>query len=78
MITKTNATLIDHILTNDFINTASSKGVVKMEISDHFSFFLIMSVRFFNNIQNKATNRKRGINEKSKLYFMEHEHSRIT
>ena len=28
-VTKTNATLIDHILTNDFVNTNSSTGIVK-------------------------------------------------
>ena len=31
-ITKTNATLIDHILTNDFVNTNSSTGIVKSDI----------------------------------------------
>ena len=62
-ITKTNATLIDHILTNDFVNTNSSTGIVKSDI------FLITSAQFFNNIQNKTTIKKREINEKSKQYF---------
>ena len=31
-ITKTNATLIDHILTNDFVNTDSSTGIVNIEL----------------------------------------------
>ena len=31
-ITKTNATLIDHILTNDFVNTDSSTGSVNIEL----------------------------------------------
>ena len=69
-ITKTNATLIDHVLTNDFGNTNSSTGIVKSDISDHFPIFLITSVQFFNN-QNKRTTKKREINEKSKQYFME-------
>ena len=49
-ITKTNATLIDHILTNDFVNTDSSTGIVKIDILDHFPIFFITSVQFFNNI----------------------------
>ena len=42
-ITKTNAILIDHILTNNFVNTNSSSGIVKSDISDHFPIFLITS-----------------------------------
>ena len=70
-VTKANTTLIDHILTNDFLDTASSTGVVKRDISDHFPIFLIMSAQYLDNIQNKATIRKREINEKSRQYFME-------
>ena len=70
-ITKANTTLIDHILTNDFSNTACSTGIVKSDISDHFPIFLITSVKFLNNIQYKTTFKKREINEKSKQYFME-------
>ena len=66
-ITKTNATLIDHILTNDFVNTNSSTGIVKSDILDHFPI-LIASAQFFNNIQNKTTIKKREINEKLVLY----------
>ena len=69
-ITKTNATLIDHILTNDFVNTGSSTDIVKIDIADHFPNRLIRSAQFFNNIQNKTTIRKREINEKSKQYIM--------
>ena len=70
-ITKTNATLIEHILTNDFVNTNSSRGIETSDISDHFPIFLITSAQFFNNIQNKTTVKKREINKKSKQYFME-------
>ena len=70
-ITKTNATLIDHILTNDFVNTNSSTGIVRSKDSDHFPISLIRSAPFFNNIQNKRTIEKREINKKSKQYFME-------
>ena len=70
-ITKTNATLIDHILTNDFVKINGSRGIAKSDISDHFPIFLITSALFFNNIQNKTTIKKREINEKSKQYFTE-------
>ena len=70
-VTKANATLIDHILTNDFLDTASSTGIVKSDISDHFPIFLITSAQYLDNIQNKTIIRKREINEKSRQYFME-------
>ena len=70
-VTKANATLIDHILTNDFLETASSMGIIKSDISDHFPIFLITSAQYLNNIQNKTTIRKQEINEKSRQYFTE-------
>ena len=70
-ITKTNATLIDHILSNDFASTDSLTGIVKSDISDHFLIFFITRGQFFNNIQNKTNIRKIEINEKSKQYLME-------
>ena len=70
-MTKAKATLIDHILTNDFLNTASSTVIVKNDISDHFPIFLITSTQYLDNIQNKTTIRKREINKKSCQYFME-------
>ena len=70
-VTKANATLTDHILTNDFLDTAGSTSIVKSDISDHFPIFLITSAQYLDNIQNKTTIRKREINEKSRQYFME-------
>ena len=70
-ITKTNVIMIDHILTNDFVNTNSYSGIVKSDISDYFPIFLIMSEQFFNSIQNETTIKKGEINKKSKQYFME-------
>ena len=35
-LNKTNATLIDYVLTNDFVNTGSSRDIVKTKISGHF------------------------------------------
>ena len=71
MVTKTNPTLIYHILTNDFLDTASSAGIVKSDISDHFPIFLVTSAQYLDNIQNRTTIRKREINKKSRQHFME-------
>ena len=54
-ITKIKATLTDHILTNDYVNTNSSTGIVKSEISHHFPIFLIMNPQYFNSIHIKTT-----------------------
>ena len=70
-MTKTNATLIHHIATNNFLNTYSSTGIAKSGISDHFPIFLITSAQYLDNIQNKATIRKRELNETSRQYFTE-------
>ena len=40
-ISKNNATIIDHLLTNKFINENYSTGIVKTDISDHFPVFFI-------------------------------------
>ena len=65
-VTKANATLVNHILTNDFLDTASFTGFVKSDISYHFPIFLITSEQYLNNIQNKTTITKKEINEKSR------------
>ena len=70
-VSKTKATLIDHILTNDFLGTASSTGIVKSDISDHFPIFLITNAQYLDNIRYKTTIRKRKIDEKSRQYFTE-------
>ena len=41
-ISKNNATIIDHILTNTFINENYSSGVIKTDISDHFPVFFVI------------------------------------
>ena len=40
-ISKNNATVIDHLLTNKFINEKYLTGIVKTDISDHFPVFFI-------------------------------------
>ena len=38
-VTRTNATKIDHILANTFLNKQIETGIIKNGISDHFSIF---------------------------------------
>ena len=49
-VTKANATL-----TNDFLDTDSSTGIVKSGISHHFLIFLKTSAQYLENIQNETT-----------------------
>ena len=49
-VTKANATL-----TNDFLDTASSTGIVKSGITHHFQIFLTTSAQYLENIQNEAS-----------------------
>ena len=37
--TRTNATAIDHIVTNAFLNKQIKTGIIKTEISDYFLYF---------------------------------------
>ena len=43
-ISKNNATIIDHLLTNTFINKNYLTGIVKTDITDHFPVFLIIEM----------------------------------
>ena len=38
-VSISNATIIDHISTNSFLNTHCSTGIIKIDISDHFPIF---------------------------------------
>ena len=69
-VSKSNATIIDHILTNSFLNTDSSTGIIKIDISDHFPIFLISNEKISENAKH-ITIQKRVINEQSILYFQE-------
>ena len=40
-VTRTNATAIDYIFTNAFLNNQIEMEIIKTEISDHFPIFLI-------------------------------------
>ena len=51
--TRTNATPIDHILTNSFLNKQFETGNTKTEISDHFPIFLITDPITSSKIKSK-------------------------
>ena len=54
-VTRTNATAVDHILTNAFLNKQIETGIIKTEISDHFPIFLITDPITLSEIKNKRT-----------------------
>ena len=63
-VTRTNASAIDHILTNAFLNKHIKTGIIKSEISDHFPIFLIT-----DSITSSEVNKKRTINTATKENF---------
>ena len=67
-VSKSNAIVIDHILTNSFLNTDCSTGIIKIGISDHFPIFLISNEKISENTKH-ITIQKRVINDQSILYF---------
>ena len=52
-VTRTNATSIDHILTNAFLNKQIEMGIIRTEISDNFPIFLITDPITSSEIKNK-------------------------
>ena len=54
-VTRINATAIDHILTNAFLNKQIETGIIKTESSDHFSIFLITDPITSSEVKNKRT-----------------------
>ena len=41
-VTKSSATVIDHILKNALIDSHIQSGIIKTDISDHFAFFSLL------------------------------------
>ena len=69
-ITRTNATALDHILTNAFLNKQIEMWIIKTETSDHFPMFLITNPITSSEIKNKRTLvYKRTINTSTKENF---------
>ena len=66
--TKSNATIIDHILTKTLIDLHIQSGIIKTDISDHFAVFSLLKTNLeLTNI--KKTIIKKDINEGSMKYF---------
>ena len=69
-VTRTNATAIDHILTNAFLKKQIETRIIKTEISDDFPIFLITDTITLGEIKNKRTLLyKRTINTSTKENF---------
>ena len=60
-VSTSNATIIDHILTNSFLDQDGFTGIVKTDISDHFPIFLISNEKISENART-VTIQKRIIN----------------
>ena len=67
-VTKSSATVIDHILTNTIIDSHIQSGIIKTDISDHFAVFSLIKTNF-KQTNIKKTIIKRDINEDSMKYF---------
>ena len=67
-VTKSSATIIDHVLTNTIIDSKVQSGIIKNDISDHFTVLALMRISLVQpNI--KETFIKQDINENSVKYF---------
>ena len=64
-VTKNNATLIDYITTNSFMNQENLTGILKTNIFDHFPIFTISVKHGLDSSDKKVTTRKRIINADS-------------
>ena len=64
-VTKNNATLIDYIITNSFMDQENLTGILKTDISDHFPIFIISVKHRLDSSYKKVAIRKRIINADS-------------
>ena len=67
-VTKNNATLIDYIITNSFMDQENLTGILKTDISDHFPILTIFTISVKHRLDSsdkKVTIRKRIINADS-------------
>ena len=69
-ISRHNATIIDHILTNDFLNKNYTTGIVKTDITDHFPVFFVTETELSKTQKNNFIF-KRVINDESLGRFNE-------
>ena len=64
-VAKNNATLIDYIITNSFMDQENLAVILKTDISDHFPIFTISVKHRLDSSDKKVTIRKRIINADS-------------
>ena len=64
-ITKTSATAIDDIVTNSFIETKLTTGIIKADVSDHFPILLVCQKQSVTKYNEKITIKKGLINNDS-------------
>lgn len=68
-ISKTNASLIDNIITNDVLDTTLKKGIIKSDISDHFPIFVCFNISNKISRNEKTKVQKRNFTTESKKLF---------
>ena len=68
-VSHNNATIIDHINTNHFLNNYLHSGIITADISDHFPIFLISKDLMLDSSNEPIHITKREINDKSIAYF---------
>ena len=68
-VSRNDATIIDHINTNHFLNNDMHSGIITADISDHFPIFLISKDLMLDSSNEPIHITKREINDKSKAYF---------
>ena len=68
-VSHNNATIIDHINTNHFLNNDMHSGTITADISDHFPIFLISKDLVLDSSNEPIHITKREINDKSIAYF---------
>ena len=67
-VTKSSATIIDHVLTNTIIDSGVQSGIIETDISDHFTVFALTRTSLVQPNLKKAFI-KQDVNEDSIKYF---------
>ena len=68
-VRKNTVTAIDHIITNSLLHKRTNTGILKLDISDHFSIFLITKAENKMTPEGKVQITKYLINNKTKEKF---------
>ena len=68
-VTKKHATAVDHIITNSFLNSSISTGIIKTDVTDHFPTFVTSKVLISKSTNDESTIHKRIINDKTVQHF---------